>query len=152
MKSNLEPCIKGLALKYKAFYKKSLENSLRWAKRNYDRYQGYVSNHWDSFKYETNLNYIRDEFLFQGFIPEHKLWKTILPKYKAIHFFFITSNCTFDGEKLIYPVPCTVYADYLNQGYPNIYNLLSRVGIPGFTQVDERLIKINKNGNKKKHK
>lgn len=129
MKSDLEPCIKGLALKYRSLYKKSLEQSLKWAKEHYKEYTKYIVYNTKTRKIETNENYIYKEFIFQGFIDIRKF-------KKKDGFNYLISNKPIKGVKLIYPVHAARNIDLIKEGYPNIYDLVDRVGVQGYTRTD----------------
>ena len=132
MKSPLDPCIKGFALVVKAICNWSMKKSLRWAARNWDIYTLYITKQ-DLFRRspEVNTRYVYKEFIFQGFVP--------LDKFKPKRgFSYITSNRLIEGKILIYPVHYSIDYRFLKKGYLNPYYIIGRVGVPGFTKVEER--------------
>jgi hypothetical protein len=142
MKSDLEIGIKCLALKYKAVTKKSLEKSLSWSKRHYKRYSQYLvyKNHFR--RYEHRENYIEQEFLFRGFVPEDSFKKKSGCNY-------IISNRKINGKKYIYPDHFGRDISIINQGYRNIYEVINFIGVEGYTKIDVKFTKLPENGNKK---
>lgn len=146
MKSNLDPLVKNLALKYKVYTKKSLERSLRWAKRHYKKYLNYLVTEDFYRRYEHKEKYIYKEFIFQGFVPEEEFKKKPECNY-------LISNRSILGKKLIYPVHCGHNYETIKKGYPEIYSMLDVAGVPGYTKVDVKFVKLKEDGdNKKKRK
>lgn len=146
MKSNLEPGVKGLALKSKAITKRSLEKSLSWAKRHYKDYSNYVVNYTKTRKVEHNLQFILRELLFQGFIPEEKFTKK--PECNYI----ITNRLIF-GKRYIYPEHFGHDFSIINKGYRNIYEAINYIGVSGYTKVDVKFTRIKEeNGGNNKGK
>lgn len=146
MNNDLEIGIKCLALKYKGITKKSLERSLKWAKRHYKRYSNYLvyENHFR--RYEHREVYLEKEFLFRGFIPEDSYKKK--PEFN-----YFISNRKINGKRYIYPKPFGRDISIINQGYQNIYEAINYIGVEGYTKVDIRFTKPpENNGNKKKQR
>ena len=144
--NDLEIGIKCLALKYNGITKKSLERSLRWAKRHYKRYSNYLvyENHFRRYEYQEV--YLEKEFLFRGFVPEDSYKKK--PEFN-----YIISNRKINGKRYIYPKPFGRDISIINQGYQNIYEAINYIGVEGYTKVDIKFTKLpENNGNKKKRR
>lgn len=135
-----------MALKYRGVSKKSLERSLRWAKRNYKRYSNYLvyENHFR--RYEHKEEYLEKEFLFRGFVTED-LFK------KKSDFNYIISNRKINGKRYIYPRHFGRDISIIDRGYQNIYEAIGFIGVEGYTKIDVRFTKLpENNGNKKKRR
>ena len=134
MKSDLEFCKKELALKYKSLTKKSLEKALKWSNRYYKDYITNLMKLPTVRKYEplTKYKYVYKELLFRGFIDIRNF------KTKPHCSYVITNiNCK---DKLIYPVHCSHDFDSFKKGYTDVYELLSQVGLAGYTTTTIRIM------------
>lgn len=133
MNSQISPNEKSLALTYKSVTKASMKDSLAWAQENWDSYNDYIVN---GTKYrrplETNKRYIYQEFLFKGFVHI----EDFSPKKK---FSYITSNQRICGHMMIFPKHFSTEYKYQKKGYENPYYAMSKIGIAGFTRIQERL-------------
>jgi hypothetical protein len=132
LKSEVEPCIKELALIVNKKTGWSIKRSIRWCQRNWEEYISYIGRE-DFYRVpnETNMTYIYNEFIFQGFVPSNKF------KRKK-GFSYIISNRLILGKELIYPVHYSTIYKYLIKGYKNPYYMIGKIGVPGFTKVLER--------------
>lgn len=141
--------VKSLALKYKGVTKEPLDKSLTWAKRKYKKYQDYIINKVEYRRpIEQNEDYVYQELVFQGFVPESEF------KKKA-GFNYLQTNRKIKGQILIYPVHAAHDWELIRKGYPDIYSLLSVAGVPGWVKVDvkfERIKEKGNDGNKKSRK
>lgn len=131
-KSNLYPLEKELALKYKKVSGKTIEQSLKWAKRKYNKFIKYLNTIDDCRNYEYNEKYIYKELLFQGFIKESEFKKKRKCNY-------IISNRQIMGNLLIFPMHGALNHNLIIKGYPNIYTLNDKIGLSGYTKVDIKI-------------
>lgn len=131
MKSPLSIKQKCFALTYKSEVKCTLKEALEFSKRYYEDYVRYCSRrvNYIPAKTETNIEYIYKEFIFQGFIPEDQFKK----KRNRL---YLVSNRPIKGKILIYPVHAWHDIRYKKDDEPWIYDLLNKVGVPGFTRVN----------------
>ena len=131
MKSPLSQHEKGFALQYRAVTHCTLREALRFSKKYYKDYLNYISkrSNYIPVKRETNIQYIYNEFIFQGFVPESEF-------KKKRHRHYIISNRPILGEVLIYPVHAWHSIDHRKEGEPYIYDLLNQIGVEGYTRVD----------------